>query len=505
MDDRPMSFTDHLAELRSRLLRSVAAIAVGFIAAWTFREEMFRLLARPVLSALRNNGIQSLQALQVTETVTVYLQVSLLFALFMAGPYILLQVWGFVAPGLLERERRWVVPAMALISSFFLLGVAFSYFVFLPIIVDFLIGFTMSSGDITLIPTVEKTFGLTATFLLVFGLVFEMPLLMFFLSLLGIVNHAKMLKFLRYFAVLSFVIGAIFTPPDPMSQSLMAVPLCALYLVGVAFAWAGGLLREGGRGRLPGIIGVSVFLFFATGVGTAAWLWDRSSAPSDHVFPVPGNAGFALRFDVRTPLGEGLLDRVGAPEKARSARNGDVLVVAMPEGMSWRYFGSDECLAGDADGPGGCLMDGPDVAAVDEVSDTFARIRDNTSPIALEVPARCLRMLAPRGPWRNSNLFATARETAEGGARLTMEFRGTSEALAYLLVEIRRIRDGFEPGQPPVSLGNTPIERLFSWSEGDFDLSDAPGSITLELAATRARLLRIIGEMTLAAARECAQ
>ena len=110
MHDRPMSFTEHLGELRDRLLRSVLAVVVGFVAAYAFHEQVFGILARPVLDAMRRHGVQALQALQVTETITVYLQVSLIAGLFLASPYLLWQIWAFVAPGPDVARNTAVVP-----------------------------------------------------------------------------------------------------------------------------------------------------------------------------------------------------------------------------------------------------------------------------------------------------------------------------------------------------------------------------------------------------------
>ena len=211
MRDRPMTFGDHLAELRSRLLKSVGALGLAFLVAWNFHEAIFQWIARPVLAGLRNQGIRQLQALQVTETVIAHLQASLLGALVLAAPVIFYQAWAFVAPGLLRRERRIVLPVIGLLSAFFLLGVLFCYFVFLPLVVDFLVAFTQASGDVTLQPTVQQTFRLAVAFLAVFGLVFELPLLMFFLSMLGVVRAAAFRRYARYFVVFSFVIGAILT------------------------------------------------------------------------------------------------------------------------------------------------------------------------------------------------------------------------------------------------------------------------------------------------------
>lgn len=194
-----MTFTEHLGELRNRLIKSVVAVIIGFAAAYSAHEHVFQAVARPILTALRNHGIPALQALQVTETITVYLQLSLIVGIFLASPYIIWQIWAFVAPGLLERERRVVVPIVGGIAAFFVLGVVFCYFVFLPMVADFLVGFTLKTGDISLIPTVQKTFGLTVIFLGVFGLAFQLPLLIFFPDPDGVGNPQKAIGFWQIF------------------------------------------------------------------------------------------------------------------------------------------------------------------------------------------------------------------------------------------------------------------------------------------------------------------
>ena len=203
MTDRPMTFSDHLAELRSRILRSLVVVTAAFFAAWTFHIEIYDFLAAPVLAGLASHGIHGLQALQVTEAITVYLHASLIAALVAASPYLFFQIWSFVAPGLYDREKAYVTPVVWLVSCFFLFGVVFCYYVFLPMVVDFLVGFTLESGTVDLKPTFEKTWGLATTFLFVFGMLFELPLMMFFLSFLGVADWRKYLKFSRYFIVIS--------------------------------------------------------------------------------------------------------------------------------------------------------------------------------------------------------------------------------------------------------------------------------------------------------------
>lgn len=295
MEDRPMTFTEHLSELRLRLRRALVSVFFAFVATWTFHEELFELLARPVLSSLRRHNVRSLIALQVTETITVHLEVALVTAIFIALPYVCWQIWAFISPGLYEKEKRVVRPVVLLVSGFFMLGVVFCYFVFLPMVVDYLITFTMATGTVSLTPTIERTFSLTLTFLLVFGLLFELPLLMFFLALLGVVGTKGFLTFSKYFIVLAFVIGAIFTPPDVLSQTLMAVPLCLLYFVGIACSFIGERIRgTTGTSKANRYLMGGTFAFFASLVIVVSWVWEHT--PQKYSVAVLPDASFAFRI-----------------------------------------------------------------------------------------------------------------------------------------------------------------------------------------------------------------
>jgi len=412
MRDRPMTFTEHLAELRSRLLKSIGSLVLAFVVAWNFHEALFHFIARPVLAGLRNHGIRQLQALQVTETVIAHLQASLLGALVLASPAIFYQVWAFVAPGLLQRERRVVLPVIGLLSAFFLLGVLFCYFVFLPLVVDFLVSFTEASGDVALLPTVQQTFRLAVAFLAVFGLVFELPLLMFFLSMLGVVQAATFRRYARHFVVFAFVIGAILTPPDPLSQVLMAVPLCALYLVGVVFAHAGETFRGSRRTAGASALAVGVFVAFAGAVGLASWYWNRPASPD----LLPGLPGACLRLDCRleTPLGRACLRDSSPPDAAESGR----LVVLQRPGdrrvIRTAMKGTD-CPGAARDGF--CVLEG---SPEDLQQDTLPP----PEPVRLRVEAPCAALIfpdlpGPAGSWTLSLAeepapLVTVRLRAEG-------------------------------------------------------------------------------------------
>ncbi len=246
-----MTFREHLGELRTRLVRIALVVMVGFFVGWEFREAIFGFLSAPVTEALADNGIYRYQAITITESIVVYLKAVLVATLLVTSPFVFYQLWAFVAPGLLDRERRFILPVTAFSVVFFFIGSAFSYQVILPFIVDWLVKLTQEGGGVEMQVTLQNAFSTSFTFLAMFGLVFELPLVIFFMSLMGTVTHTGLLKFWRYFVVISFIVSGILTPPDPISQTLMAVPLNALYGLGILVAWAVTRARGDGTGDEP--------------------------------------------------------------------------------------------------------------------------------------------------------------------------------------------------------------------------------------------------------------
>lgn len=255
-----MSFREHLAELRSRLIRVAAILAIGFFACWSWRIELFGFLSGPIARALADNGVYHFQAIEITESIMVYIKTSLVAAAVLTSPMTFWQLWSFVSPGLLANERRFIVPVTIFTVIFFLIGCAFAYEVILPFITDWLVKLTLEGGQADVVVTLQNAYSTSFVFLLIFGLVFELPLVIFFLALFGIVTHRSLLGFFRYFIVLSFVIGAILTPPDPMSQILMAVPLNVLYAFGILVAW--GVDRSRGEDGRATEVGATVTRIF---------------------------------------------------------------------------------------------------------------------------------------------------------------------------------------------------------------------------------------------------
>ena len=268
MDEKRMSLFEHLTELRTRLFRATVLVMAGFFVAYAFHEELFTWISAPVREALAERGIYKLQALHVTESIFVYLKVSLVTGLFAAIPAVFYEIWAFVAPGLLPHERKYVFPLSLFSTLFFALGVSFAYFVLLPFITGFLADLTMTSGNIQLQVTVENLYAFSMMTMILFGIVFELPILMFFMSVLGLATWRGFASFFRYFILIAFVVGAMFTPPEPVSQTLMALPMIALYGLGILIAFFIGerpILEDGTRApignRLWISIGLCILLF----------------------------------------------------------------------------------------------------------------------------------------------------------------------------------------------------------------------------------------------------
>lgn len=240
-DDRTMPLTGHLEELRWRLIKSLAAIGVAFFPAYLFAEVLFDFLIAPLPRATHNP--LHLIGTGVTEAFFTKLKVSFIAALFLATPVVLYQVWQFVAPGLYAHEKRYVWPFMIFGSLFFLLGAGFCYAVVLPVAYTF---FIEEYGTIGVQPTlrISEYLTFTARMLLAFGVTFELPILAFFFSRVGIVTYKTLLSLFRYAILAIFILAAILTPgPDVASQLLLAGPLILLYGVSIGVAFVFGQER----------------------------------------------------------------------------------------------------------------------------------------------------------------------------------------------------------------------------------------------------------------------
>jgi len=235
-EEEKKSFSDHLEDLRHCLIVSAIAIAVGFVACYFFKEKLFEILMRPLVASLPPKS--TLIFTSLPEAFFTYLKVSLLGGIFLATPVVLYQLWAFVSPGLYKNEKRYVIPFVLFSSIFFVGGALFGYFVVFPFGFEFFLGF--ATEYIRPMPTIKEYFGFAAKLLFAFGVIFELPLFVLFLARIGLVNAKMMRKYRKYAILMVFVASAILTPPDVMTQLMMAGPLLILYEISVWVAGAFG-------------------------------------------------------------------------------------------------------------------------------------------------------------------------------------------------------------------------------------------------------------------------
>jgi len=226
-------FVQHLMELRDRLIKAVIAIAVctAVLAVYPGPAALYDIMAHPLVSSLPEGA--KLIATSVVSPFLVPLKIMLMCGFMIALPVVLYQVWAFVAPGLYSHEKKLVLPLVVSSTVLFLVGVAFCYFFVFGQVFKFIQGFAPKS--ITAAPDIEEYLNFVLTMFLAFGLAFEVPIAVVVLARLGFVTVEKLKSFRGYFVVLAFVIAAIVTPPDVVSQLALAVPMCLLYEVGI---WA---------------------------------------------------------------------------------------------------------------------------------------------------------------------------------------------------------------------------------------------------------------------------
>lgn len=227
-----MSLLEHLEELRKRIVWAVIALAIAFFPCWVYVQQIFDFLAAPIHRVAP--GIK-LAYLGLTDPFILYFKVAALAALFLASPVLLYQVWAFVAPGLYRRERRLALPFVLFTTFFFLSGGAFAYYVAFPFAARFLLGI---GQNFMAVITIEKYFGFLMTVILGLGLMFELPIIILVLSLIGVVTPGLLMRFWRHAVVVIFIVAAIVTPtPDVVNLCIFAIPAVGLYFLGVAAAF----------------------------------------------------------------------------------------------------------------------------------------------------------------------------------------------------------------------------------------------------------------------------
>ena len=225
-----MTFVDHLEELRSRLTRGALAIGIVFAACLWYGERLFHWVANPITQRLPEG--YTLVYIDLTSPFFMYLKVAFFASIFVTMPYILYQIWLFVKPGLYERERSLAVPFVVLATGLFYSGALFAYFLVLPAAFGFFLSWTTT--ELKPMIDIRSYVSLLVKLLLAFSAIFETPMVVVFLGLLGVFNSGQLKRGRRYFVVLAFIIGAILTPtPDPFNQTLMAGPMIVLYELGI--------------------------------------------------------------------------------------------------------------------------------------------------------------------------------------------------------------------------------------------------------------------------------
>lgn len=226
------SFLSHLVELRDRLIRALLSIAVVFLCLFPWAKDLYSLLAQPLLSKLPSGG--QMIATDVVGVFLVPMKVALMVAFLIALPYILYQVWAFVAPGLYAHEKRLALPLVASSVLLFFVGMAFAYFLVFPTVFGFMA--SIAPEGVAWMTDIEKYFSFVMGTFVAFGVAFEVPVIVVVLVSAGLVELNTLKEWRPYVIVGAFVVGAIFTPPDVVSQLMLAVPLCLLYELGMQMA-----------------------------------------------------------------------------------------------------------------------------------------------------------------------------------------------------------------------------------------------------------------------------
>jgi len=230
-----MSFLEHLEELRTRIFHALVAVAVGMGICWWYHQALFGFIQKPILDVLRPYGIDKLVVLTPTEAFNLYLKVSALGGLFITSPYVLYQVWLFISPGLYRREKKYVTPFLFSTVLLFVAGGYFGYRMVFPAALKWLIGI---GGQFTPMITVHEYTDLFLTVILGLGIVFEMPILVFFLALMGVTSAGWMWRNIRYAVLGIFIVaGALAPTPDISSMVIFASPMLVLYILSIGIAW----------------------------------------------------------------------------------------------------------------------------------------------------------------------------------------------------------------------------------------------------------------------------
>src|SRR5437764_8661881 len=243
-DDSPgvgkMSFLEHLDELRKRIVRSCLAIAFGVLATFYWIQPIFNFILAPTRRALPP-GVKMIYT-EPGEAFSLYIQISLIMGVVLAAPFIMYQVWMFIAPGLYSNEKRLAIPFVLFTTIGFILGAAFNHYISFPFMMAFFASF--NTPDLAFMPRLEEVFGLYTWMLLGMGIVFQMPTVVFFLAKMKMITARFLISNFGYAFLIIFVVAAVITPTgDMMTQTIFAAPMVVLYIISIVIAWVGGPKR----------------------------------------------------------------------------------------------------------------------------------------------------------------------------------------------------------------------------------------------------------------------
>jgi sec-independent protein translocase protein TatC len=268
-----MSFMEHLEELRSRIIKALYGLLVAFVVSLVYAGKLWDIISEPAVEALKHLGVNPPRLAQLTPMESfsiIWVKLPLLCSIFLASPWIVYQVWAFISPGLYKKERRWALPFVLLTAGLFISGGLFAYFLAFRYGLEFLLGIGMSN-NVQPVVSITEYFDLFVNVTLGVGLVFELPVLIFLLTLLRILSPRFLMRNSRYAILIIVVIAAILTPtPDVFNLMLFAIPMCALYFVGVFASYLLVLRREGRRFPWITALGIVLALLLITAAGYVA-------------------------------------------------------------------------------------------------------------------------------------------------------------------------------------------------------------------------------------------
>src|SRR5579864_5346248 len=268
-----MSFMEHLEELRSRIIKALYGLLVAFVFALVFAGKLWDIVSDPAVEALKHLGVNPPRLAQLTPMESfsiIWVKLPLLCSVFLASPWIVYQVWAFIAPGLYKKERNWALPFVLLTAGLFIGGGCFAYFLAFRYGLEFLLGIGMSN-NVQPVVSITEYFDLFVNVTLGVALVFELPVLIFLLTLLRLLSPRFLLRHSRYAVLAIVILAAIITPtPDVFNLMLFAIPMCALYFVGVFLGYLLVLRREGKRFPWKPVLRIVVISLVVIGLAYAA-------------------------------------------------------------------------------------------------------------------------------------------------------------------------------------------------------------------------------------------